>query len=100
MILLLPVVVAITFSGKSYIAGMFQFEWMKCFAPVSLTIYLNHWIGRGLVERYFSEHSYWFCVCMMLFFTLCTSLLRICMSTIGKFIWREKMRAIFALNDK
>lgn len=99
VILLLPVAVAITFSGKSYIAGMFQFEWMKCFAPISLTIYLNHWIGRILVERFFSERGYWFCVCMMMLFTLGASLLSICLIRTGKFIWREKVRAVFTSKD-
>lgn len=39
--LLLPIALAITFSGKSYVGALFRFNWMRCFAPLSLLIYLN-----------------------------------------------------------
>lgn len=95
VILLLPIAVAITFSGKSYIVRLFQFEWMKCFAPVSLTVFLNHWIGRVLVQKYFEGNSYGFCVFMMAFFTLCSSILSTFAMRIGKFIWKNKLKNVF-----
>lgn len=95
VVLLLPVAVAITFSGKSYIVGLFRFEWMKCFAPISLMIYLNHWIGRVLVQKYFMGNTYGFCVFMMAFFTLCSSLLSMFTIRIGKFIWKKKWKIEF-----
>lgn len=94
-ILLLPVAAAITFSGKSYIAGLFQFKWMKYLAPVSLTIYLNQWIGRVLVQKYFAERSYGFCVSMMAFITLCSCLLSTLTKRISKYVWKEKLKTVF-----
>jgi len=94
-ILLLPVAAAITFSGKSYITGLFQFKWMKYLAPVSLTIYLNQWIGRVLVQKYFAERSYGFCVSMMAFITLCSCLLSTLTKRISKYVWKEKLKTVF-----
>lgn len=94
VILLLPVAIAITFSGKSYIVRLFQFDWMKYFAPISLAIYLNHWIGRVLVQKYFVGKSYWFCVFMMAVFTLCSCLLSTCIKKVGKYMWNNKLKAM------
>ena len=94
-ILLLPVAAAITFSGKSYIAGLFQFKWMKYLAPVSLTIYLNQWIGRVLVQKYFAERSYGFCVSVMAFIMLCSCLLSTLTKRISKYVWKEKLKTVF-----
>lgn len=96
VLLLLPIAVAITFSGKSHIVRLFQFEWMKCFAPISLTIYLNHWIGRVLVQKYFMGNTYRFCVFMMAFFTLCSSLLSMFVIRIGKYLWKRKLKIVFS----
>lgn len=95
VVLLLPIAIAITFSGKSYLVRLFQFEWMKCFAPISLTVYLNHWIGRVLVQKYFEGNSYGFCVFMMAFFTLCSCLLSTFTIRIGKCIWNNKLKCMF-----
>lgn len=92
VVLILPIAVAITFSGKSYIIKLFQFEWMKCFAPVSLTIYLNHCIGQVLVKKCFLGNSYGFCVLMMAFFTICSCLLSTLTIKIGKYIWEKKLK--------
>ena len=94
VILLLPIAIAITFSGKSYIVRLFQFDWMKCFAPLSLTIYLNHWIGRVLVLKYFEGSCYGFCVFMMAVFTLGSCLLSTCLKKIGKFMWNNKLKIV------
>lgn len=95
VVFLLPIAIAITFSGKSYLVRLFQFEWMKYFASVSLTVYLNHWIGRVLVQKYFEGNSYGFCVSMMAFFTLCSCLLSTVTIRIGKCIWNNKLKRMF-----
>lgn len=94
VILILPIAVAITFSGKSHIVKLFQFKWMKCFAPLSLKIYLNHWIGRVLVQKYFAGYNYRFCVCMMMFITFCSCVLSTFMIKIGKYIWKKKLKMV------
>ena len=94
VVLILPIVVATTFSGKSYIVKLFQFEWMKWFAPLSLKIYLNHWIGRILVQKYFEGNSYGVCVLMMAVFMLCSCLLSTVTIKIGKYIWEKRLKIV------
>lgn len=42
VLLVLPIKLAISFSGYSYIVELFKFKWMWKISPISLTIYLNH----------------------------------------------------------
>ncbi len=56
--LLLPIAIAITFSGKSYVARLFEFRWMRFFAPLSLSIYLNHHAARVVVTNFYPGRGY------------------------------------------
>lgn len=69
VILLLPIAIAITFSGQSYIGRLFEFKWMRFFAPLSLMIYLNHHAAQLIVAKYFAEKSYFKSVFLMAIFT-------------------------------
>lgn len=59
--LIFPIAIAITFSGKSYASELFKAKWLKCLAPVSLYIYLNHIIAINIIRALFSAKSYLFC---------------------------------------
>lgn len=56
--ILIPIIVAIVFSKKSYICELFKMRWMKRLSKVSLLIYLYHNNGRIIVERYMPETDY------------------------------------------
>lgn len=58
VMLLLPIMIAIVFSKKSYISNLFNCGWMKCFGSLSLYVYLNHWAGRQIVSMYMPNMSY------------------------------------------
>lgn len=70
VMLLLPVAIAITFSGKSYTNNLFKAKWMKYLAPLSLMIYLNHFAGRKIVQYLIKGLSYKESVAIMLGFTV------------------------------
>lgn len=59
--LIFPIAIAITFSGKSYVSKLFKAKWLKCLGPVSLYIYLNHYLAINIIRALFPTKSYWFC---------------------------------------
>lgn len=98
VILLLPIAVAITFSGKSYLSNLFRFKWMRYLAPLSFTIYLNHWAARELVIQLFSEEGYWYCVTMMALITVVFCILNFLIVKLGKSIW-NKLKGVLTESD-
>lgn len=97
--LVLPVVLAITFSGKSYLKCLFCSKWMKYLAPLSLYIYLNHWGSMYIVAAYYSGRSYKFCTAMMVIFTLICCLLCWILVTGGRTVWQKRLKP-FLLSDR
>lgn len=68
ILLLLPIAIAITFSGKSYLAELFKGKVFRCFGSISLYVYLNHNLAINISRALFLEKGYWFC-------TLCAAAL-------------------------
>ena len=95
IVIILPIALAITFSNQSYICQLFRFKWMKYFAPLSFTIYLNHIAGRFLTEYFFAGRSFKFCVAMMSLFTAIACLLNFAMVKFGKMLWNRKLKKLF-----
>lgn len=58
VLLLLPILLAIIFSGKSYISCLFKFKCLRFAGPLSLAIYLNHYAAVLVVSALISEKSY------------------------------------------
>lgn len=73
--LVLPIMLAITFSGESRLSHIFTFSWMKYFAPLSRSIYLNHWVANIIVAKLFADKNYLFCLATLIFITLVSCLL-------------------------
>lgn len=85
---LLPVAIAITFSGKSYICKLFQFRWMKCFVPLSLYIYAYQWVGVLIVLTYFPNRDWGASVMLVACFTGLAAVLAWTIPHFGKKLWR------------
>lgn len=98
--LLLPIALAVTFSGKSYICRLFRYKWMRVFAPLSLSIYLNHRSAVILTEKFFMGKSFKFCVAMMALFTAIFCLLNFAMVKFGKMLWNRKLKEFFTKTDQ
>lgn len=98
VVLFLPIAIAITFSGKSYVGNLFRFKWMRFFAPLSLIIYLNHITAVDIIRKYFSGASYKKCVLWMSAITLCTCLLSVVIVKLGKMIWK-RLKVVFTKPD-
>ncbi|MCH5207656.1 MAG: hypothetical protein J1F04_02130 [Oscillospiraceae bacterium] len=99
-LLILPIALAITFSGKSYIGKLFRFKWMKYFAPASLAIYLNHWAARNLVVQYFPGCSYKKGVALMAAFTAVNCAVYFALIALGKLLWNKKLKKLFVNKEK
>lgn len=99
VILLMPIAVAITFSQKSYVESLFKFKWMKCFAPLSLSIYLNHIAARGIVDKFLEGQSFKKCILIMALVTIILCLIHFVLIKIGKWLWNSKLKALFTKPD-
>lgn len=98
-LLLLPIVSAITFSGKSYIVRLFEFRWMKCFAPLSLMIFLNQQAARVIVTNLFAGRTYVDSVVLMALFTAAFCLLSFLIVKLLKLLWEKKLKAALTKPD-
>lgn len=70
VMLLLPVAVAITFSGKSHIRDKFHCKLFYGLDSISLALYLNHWRPMKMTELMFSGGGYTYSVATMITLTL------------------------------
>ncbi len=92
VMLMLPVPMAISFSGQSYVGKLFRFRWMKYFAPLSLDIYINHCIAVNIVENTITDCSYGVCVRWMTIYTVLLVILNILIVKAAKALWNNKLR--------
>lgn len=88
-LLILPIALAITFSGQSYFGTLFRFKWMKVFGTLSLEIYLNHLIARYIVRKYYNTGDYWSKFFKTVAITAGVCILSWCIRTFLKFIVRK-----------
>lgn len=95
VILILPIALAITFSQKSYVFNLFRFNWMRHFSSLSLSIYLNHWPARLLVQFFFSGRSYKFCLVAMMLLTALFCFLNYVIVASFNRLWDKKLKHIF-----
>ncbi len=99
VLMILPVAIAITFSGQSYVIRIFRFKFMKYFGPLSLSIYLNHWVAWTVVDNYFSDRSYKFCMLLMSVLTIFSCLLNMIIVKALKVLWNRKLKILFTRPD-
>lgn len=99
VLLTLPIAIAITFSGKSYVNCLFRFKWMSCFGPLSLTIYLNHKAAIKLVQKTYTEQSFKFLVCATALITIGFCILNFLIVSVGKKLWISKLKPFFTKPD-
>lgn len=95
----LPIAIAITFSGKSYVNNLFRFKWMGCFGPLSLTIYLNHRAAIKLVLKIYTERSFKFRLCAAILLTIVFCILNLLIVSVGKKLWKNKLKPFFTKPD-
>lgn len=97
--LLLPIAVAITFSGTSYVGLLFRFTWMKYFAPWSLAIYLTHNTAKRIAVAKFYSESFETKLIITIAITIILIILLFLTENCIKLIWDKKLRTVFT-NDK
>lgn len=94
VLFLLPIAFAITFSAKSFVSRLFNFRFMKCFAPLSLYIYLNHWVGRVIAKTYFKHLDTKSGIMLMAGITAVACLLNFLITFFGKKLWEKKLKYV------
>lgn len=97
-VIMLPIPLAITFSGKSYLSRLFHFKWMRIFGTLSLYIYLNHWPAILILLKLCKFKSLKFllaatCLLTFGFSLVCYVLVKICQKA-----W-TRMRPLFVKNE-
>lgn len=96
VLLILPIALAITFSGKSYVGSLFKSKWMKFFGPLSLYIYLNHFVARDLTERLIEGASYKKSVFIQMILTVVLCLLNFAIVKLSRLLWNRKIKCLFS----
>lgn len=62
VMLLIPAIVAVAFSRKSYAADLFRFSWMRYAGGISQAVFLNHYAAVCVIMAFFKGDGYWLCV--------------------------------------
>ena len=96
VLFVLPIAIAISFSGKSYVYRLFHFKWMSFFSPISLAIYFNHWIARNAVIQFFPDCSYKMGLSLMAAFTAVSCLLYYIIMKLCRILWNKKLKKVFS----
>lgn len=91
--LLIPVMIAIAFSEKSYITRLFKAKWLRYSGSLSLSIYFNHWAARYIVIKVFGSMSYKESVIYMALFTAALCILNSLTVKLIKFLWDKKHKS-------
>ena len=99
IMIMLPVPLAVTFSGKSYVGELFRFKWMRHFAPLSLIIYLNHGIAQGIVSTVLPGRSYKMCLKWMIILTVAFCIINTLLVKGGRALWNRKLKEYFTKPD-
>lgn len=95
VLLILPFAVAITFSGRSYIAGLFRWKGLKYLGSISLAFYFNHIAAVRIVDVFMPPMSY---KMSLLWLVICTAVLcgiYYLMVWLLKKLWNTKVKYIF-----
>lgn len=99
VLMILPVAVAIVFSEQSYIRMLFRFKFMKYLGSLSLTIYLNHWAAWTVVNNYFHDRSYGYCLILMSVLTVFFCLINTIIVKTVRALWNKKLKILFTKPD-
>lgn len=99
VMLILPIPIAITFSGVSYVAMLFQWDKLRCLEPLSLMIYFNHYIARIVVEACLPGRSYKFSVAVMFGLTILVCALYFVIIKLLRLLWNKKLKPVFSNSE-
>lgn len=89
ILILMSILLAVVFSGQSYISHIFEKPVFKYCGSLSLIIYLNQMNARFIVKTYFIDNSYYKCVLLMLGFTAVNSLLYFAVLKLLEFLGKK-----------
>ncbi len=92
--MLLPAIIAIAFSGKSYTAELFKSKIFSKLGSLSLAIYLTHWSSEILLMEFMPDESYKFSLLLMVLITAVACVLYYTLMALAKLIWNKGLKKI------
>lgn len=94
--MLLPVLIGIVFSGKSYISEIFKHKIFSKCGSLSLTIYLTHWTAEKIVWKFNKGAGFVESLLWMVPITLATCLLVYGIEYLVKLLWNKKLKQLIS----
>lgn len=100
VMLLLPIAVAVVFTGQSYFAELFKFRIFKWggVAPLSLAIYLNHSGAVQITIKYFNDLGYKKEVLITFILTMIMCSIYFSIIKLLELVWNRKLKRLFWRN--
>lgn len=89
VMILLPIMIAIAFSKKSYISELFKFRWMRHCGSLYLVVYLNNYVPTLVVIALLSDKPYMVCLGAVFILTIIYSIASFIGIKILRFIGRK-----------
>ena len=88
-LLLLPILIAIIFSGKSYISDFFKFKCFKYAGPLSFKIYISHIVAVIVANAFLKERSSIIRIIATIVLTTAVAALNFLAVKIIKLVWKK-----------
>lgn len=94
--MIIPVIIAIVFSQKSYFSNIFKNRIFRHCGSLSLAVYLNQWCAQVLIKKYFPGESFKFSLLLMVGITAVSCCIYYTVIFLLKILWKKKLKKFFA----
>lgn len=93
--MIIPLIMAIVFSQKSYLSCIFTSKAFKICGSLSLAVYLNQWCAEILIMKYFPDESFRFSLLLMTGITAASCCIYYLAIFLLRLVWNKKLRKLF-----
>ncbi len=97
--LLLPIITAVVFSGKSYVSSLFRSRIFSKCGSLSLGIYFTHWAGEKIIKTFYPDESFKYSLLLMVIFTAVFCAVYYLLMFLAKHVWNRWLKRIFTASE-
>lgn len=94
--MLIPFIMAVVFSQKSYISRIFTSRIFSFCGSLSLAVYLNQWCAEVIIMKYYPDESFKFSLLLMAGITAASCCIYYTAIALFKLLWKKCLRRLFA----
>ncbi|MGN0636891.1 MAG: acyltransferase family protein [Huintestinicola sp.] len=94
--MIIPIIIAIVFSQKSYFSEIFQNRIFRFCGSLSLAVYLNQWCAEILIMEYFPGKSFKMSLLLMAGITAASCCIYYAAIHLLRLLWNKKLKKLFA----